>query len=372
MKLKIDSTDLKKVLSKIERITSGAKTIEALASVLVKVSDKEATFTAFDLQNGIIETVNPIESQPGTALIPVKPLFSFLKNCSDSVIEIETTDETTTRIKCGNYSCNLTCCKPSDFVVIPLDIEKFEAGKIKIAASTLTHLFDFTYAAYKDTTRPVFSGLSLKSKDNLLCVASTDGRRLAYSQAVYNGNLSLPQDGIIIPKTWVDNAQKILTDAESDEVFLCVYQDVVAIKVGDTILFGSLLLGEFPGYEEIIKDAKASSVGIKVNREDFVRSMKIASSISSDKAVILKAKENKTIDIQFTTQNVQGAGFFDFSESKNAEKFYTGCNPFYLIEALNHIKEEAVWIFQEDKSSPLLLLGEGNEDIHIVMPINIQ
>lgn len=372
MKMKIDSLELKGILNHAERIASSPKVIPALNTLLLSViSETALEVTAFDMTVGSLGVYNITEGERGKICVPVKPFASFVKNLGDRMVDVSIKEQVLV-LNAGDLKCKIECTPADDFPVIPVSRDEFENGKIEIEDSSLDSLLDVSYATAKDSVRACLSGVSIKTSNNVMKFCSTDGHRLGYKEKDVGVAVSL-EKGVLVPKSWAEATSKLLKDSVDDKVSFFVNKKIVAVKVGEVILFSNLLFEDFPYYEEILNGKIDVSTRIRAKKTDAVSAVRMAAALTPEKTVRFEITD-KEVMLYFDAGIAQGTGRFDceYLEGESSSRTVS-LNSSYVLDALDRIKGDYFVLSQGDDTSPVFIeedtKQEGSDSVHLIMPI---
>lgn len=372
MKMKIDSLELKRVLNHAERIASSPKVIPALNTLLLSViSETALEVTAFDMTVGSLGIYNITEGERGRICVPVKPFASFVKNLGDRMVDVSIKEQVLV-LNAGDLKCKIECTPADNFPVIPVSRDEFENGKIDIEDYSLDSLLDVSYATAKDSVRACLSGVSIKTSNNAMKFCSTDGHRLGYKEKDVGVAVSL-EKGVLVPKSWAEATSKLLKDSVDDKVSFFVNKKIVAVKVGEVILFSNLLFEDFPDYEEILNGKIDVSTRIRAKKTDAVSAVRMAAALTPEKTVRFEITD-KEVMLYFDAGIAQGTGRFDceYLEGDSSSRTVS-LNSAYVLDALDRIKGDYFVLSQGDDMSPVFIeediKQEGSDSVHLIMPI---
>lgn len=324
---------------------------------------------AFQTRNGMLElTANDIEKSltlyiPYTGdynvCIPAKTLNELLSVISSPEIDIEQKDSYVvinrhpgkTRINTmpiAEYPIN-------DFnphYVIDIDANTF-ADALK---KCLVSISD-------DETRPVMTGILLKSNNSVLTIASTDGFRLSYIELLFG----LPDFEVIIK----GEAVKILLSVlNSGKAKLAVNENKIAF-FGDSFRFtAQLVAGNFPDVKRIIPTAWTTE--IELDKTVLNKAVKTAMIFARDVASIVKFSVNPN-RITVTGESQETGNDTTIIESfrmtGKEEEFAVNGN--YVLSALT-LAQDRVIIKLCGYGRPIGLFVPGDETFtHLMMPMHL-
>jgi len=133
-----------------------------------------------------------------------------------------------------------------------------------------------------------------------------------------------------------------------------------------------MIEGEFPNWQKIIPASFVTKA--KIERDEFIRKIKIASIFARDSGSIIRLKlEGKKLTIMANTSQV-GSNETETEVEINGKGGEIAFNYRYLLEALSAIDSEDVNFEMSESLTPgKLTSAEGQKDFfHIIMPVRLQ
>jgi len=228
------------------------------------VADKQsgAVLHATDLAIGIRIRFKCKVMEDGTALLPVKRLITILGSTKASQITLASTDGGIVLEADGEEYTFLTQ-PPDEFP----DVSDFTAESYhKILAFSMQAMIQRTvFVTDKEAERNALSGVCFESERRIISAVATDGRQLAWHEAMGETVGEPKIDRVIVPAKTLTLLDKILKDKSLkrvDKVKMAagVNDDrqttgTVLFQCGDFTLFSRLCEGRFPKWRSIIPKA---------------------------------------------------------------------------------------------------------------------
>ncbi|PIR02304.1 MAG: DNA polymerase III subunit beta [Candidatus Nealsonbacteria bacterium CG_4_9_14_3_um_filter_35_11] len=377
MEIIILSKNFKKGLSLTEKIPGKTLTLPVLNNVLIDTSGNFLKLSATDLEIGIQWWGLCKVEKEGKIAVPVKFLYQLINSFPDEKINIKEKNKTLF-IEGQNYKTQIKGVSAEDFPIIPSFLkEKFiEIDNKKIKQG----LLDVINMASLSQIRPEISGIYFSFLKNQVKFVATDSFRLAektlnFSQNSGYKNILSEEVNFILPQKTARELINILDEtqknikiyfSESQILFETFSQETDHPEIN---LISRQIEGEYPSYQDIIP--KEYKTKIILNREEFIRQIKVAS-LFSGKINEVKLKINpKTKIIEIFSQDP------DFGESKSnlpaqieGEKIETSFNWRFILDGLLNMKSSEVSFDLQDNNGPGVLKPIGDPTyLYIVMPI---
>jgi DNA polymerase-3 subunit beta len=153
-------------------------------------------------------------------------------------------------------------------------------------------------------------------------------------------------------------------------------ENQVMFGISDAVLSSRIIDGEFPDFERIIP--KESKISLNVDKEEFLRAIKLASVFARDAANVVKLSvKNSSLEVsaessQSGSQVTEVDAKVKIDESLPKDGFVIAFNYRFLEEFLNAIGGEDVRIEFSQESAPGVFLDPKDKDfLHIIMPVRL-
>ncbi len=223
------------------------------------------------------------------------------------------------------------------------------------------------FSASQDNTRPVLTGINFVSKNDVNHIVATDGFRL--SLVLIEKEVDFPQ--VIIPSFFLSEILK--TIKEEKEVYFVFNQQekMLTVFINKEEISTRVIDGEYPPYEKVIPIEKKTAIIVEKN--DFLRAVKLISVFARDFSNIIVLKTEKTglrISPKITDKETNHS-IID-SEVKGEEQ-KIAFNYKFLLDFLNNVSSKRVVIELLRPDAPAVFKEEkNNRFLHIIMPVRIQ
>lgn len=368
MNLTIAKEQLLNGLQAVQNVVSTRTTLPILSNVLMRAEGERLEFTATDLDVTICCGVEAKVGKGGASTVPVKKLFGIARELNGGEIELEVDDKNLCSLRCG----------PSFYKIHGLGADEFppqpkfkDDKKVSISQSTLKSMMRKTsFAISTDEARYVLNGIFLSLKDHKLTMVATDGRRLA----LVDEELDVPEQSqgeFIVPAKAVNELNRLLQEKGEVEIKYSENQAAFTLqdeKGSSILIITKLIEGNYPNYRQVIPAETKERVALP--REEFLHALRRAEIMTSDKANSVKlafGKNNLAI-----TANAPEVGEAKESIAVNykGKEIAIAFNPKYLIDPLNALPNDEVFIELIDELSPGVLKING-PFLYVVMPMRL-
>ncbi len=368
MNLTISKDQLLNGLQAVQNVVSTRTTLPILSNVLMRAEGERLEFTATDLDVTIACGVEAKVNKAGASTVPVKKLFGIARELNGSEIDLEVDDKNVCSLRCGPSFYKIHGLSADEFPPLP----KFKDDKkVTLPQETVKSMMRKTsFAISTDEARYVLNGIFISLKDHKMTMVATDGRRLALVDEEVDVS-EKSQGEFIIPAKAVNELNRLLQ--EKGEVEMKYSENQAAFTLKDekgfsVLIITKLIEGNYPNYRQVIPSETKERVTLP--REEFLHALRRAEIMTSEKANSVKltfGKNNLSI-----TANAPEVGEAKESIAINykGKEIAVAFNPKYLIDPLNALNQDEVFIELIDELSPGVLKING-PFLYVVMPMRL-
>lgn len=368
MNLTIAKEQLISGLQAVQNIVGSRTTLPILSNVLVKAEGSRLDLTATDLDVSVGCSVEAEVKKPGSTTIPVKKFFGIVRELGSQELELSTDDKQVTSLSAGASFYKIRGLAAEEF---PPIAQSKDDRKVVLPQEKIRSMMRKTsFAISTDESRYVLNGIYVSMKENKLTMVATDGRRLALVDEEVDILESVGGEHII-PAKAINELNRLLTDAGNIELRFGENQALMKLKPEkgpEVRITTKLIEGNYPNYRQVIPSETKERVTL--SREELLHALKRAEIMTSDKA--------NSVKLAFTKNNLAiTANSPDVGEARESIAInYKGSdvtvafNPGYLIEPLNALTDEEVYLELIDDLSPGVLKING-PFLYVVMPMRL-
>jgi len=368
MNLTIAKDQLLSGLQAVQNVVSTRTTLPILSNVLMRAEGEGLEFTATDLDVTIACGVEAKVKKAGATTVPVKRLYGIARELNGSEIDLEVDEKNVCSLRCGPSFYKIHGLGADEFPPLP----KFkEDKKVTLPQETVKSMMRKTsFAISTDEARYVLNGIFISLKDHKMTMVATDGRRLALVDEEVDVSEN-SQGEFIIPAKAVNELNRLLQ--EKGEVEMKYSENQAAFTLKDekgfsVLIITKLIEGNYPNYRQVIPSEMKERVTMP--REEFLHALRRAEIMTSEKANSVKltfGKNNLAI-----TANAPEVGEAKESIAINykGKEIAVAFNPKYLIDPLNALPNDEVFVELIDELSPGVLKING-PFLYVVMPMRL-
>lgn len=372
MKISLNKKEMVDVLSKIQGLTGRKTSLTITSDILIKAMGSKITIMASDMETAFHGVYEAQVDREGILSINSKKFYEIIREYPDNEIPVNEVENRWVEIGKGDSVFHIVSSNYEDFPEIPV-IEQVDF--VRINSKDLKKMVEASsivgYVGEEKRIYVLGSLLEIVAKDDRekIRIVSTDSKRLNCYDADFEGNMNLPEKGVIIPKKGLSELHKFI-DINTDNFNIGVKDNHFIFQDENESVMIKLLDGEYPDYRPVINYQEMTPV--EVDRNMFTTLMKRVSILTSEeyKSVILNFKNNELI-VTITNPEI--------GESKerimlpfNQDEIRSAFNPKYFIDALGLFSEDMVVInFKESKSPCIIKSLDNDRLICVIMAMHI-
>lgn len=347
---------------------------DPILGAILLVADAETqtlSATSFNLSLGIHSKTKANIKTSGVAALPGKLLadtIGYLKG--ELCFELE---ERTCIISHSSGKRRIQSFNPSEFPQLPsggsqsitLPVKKF----LVAIRATL-------FAASRDETKPVITGVNFKFERDRWQAGATDSHRLALVSAAFDADMAENIEFTVSFKNLQEIEKILSTKSENSTCTLYFNSNFVEFNLSNTRITSRLLEGEFPKLDNLIPTS--------FQHEFYID--KAALETGLKRVATLAEKKSKTVKTIWDVKNQQLTLYTESTDVGNAieslivkansasdEEIGIGFNLTYLAEAVKYVTTDEIVIKSNGASRPAIVCPVGGilNQLTLVMPVLI-
>jgi len=364
------SSTLQNINSVVDKSTSSNKPI--LSNFVIRTMDGEVSkveFSSTDYELSLVEQVEAEITEPGSICVDAKKVFDIVKELQGEEVKIRSTEQLWIHITCGSSEMRLPSVEVG---LYPQTVLEDLPQSVTISVDDLKQCIDMTlFAAITNESRRNLMGVCLSStSDQQTRWLSTDGHRLAQIlKSVDDLNFSEDQE-VIVPRKALTEVRRT-ADLFGQTVVISFDERVMQFTGGRISFKTRLIEGKFPNCDPIIP--KDNTMEIIVNRESFINSLRIVSSISSEKLIPVKLLISQGV-LKLESEKADYGEVVDEIEiGYEGDPFQIGFNSRYLLDVLIVIESEDIKLECKNSMSPTIIKSTVDESfLSVIMPLRVE
>ena len=364
------SSTLQNINSVVDKSTSSNKPI--LSNFVIRTMEGEGSkveFSSTDYELSLVERVEAEITEPGSICVNAKKVFDIVKELQGENVKIRSTEQLWIHITCGSSEMRLPSVEVG---LYPQTVLEDLPQSVTISVDDLKQCIDMTlFAAITNESRRNLMGVCLSStSDQQTRWLSTDGHRLAQIlKSVDDLNFSEDKE-VIVPRKALTEVRRT-ADLFGQTVVISFDERVMQFTGGRISFKTRLIEGKFPNCDPIIP--KDNTMEIIVNRESFINSLRIVSSISSEKLRPVKLLISQGV-LKLESEKADYGEVVDEIEiGYEGDPFQIGFNSRYLLDVLIVIESEDIKLECKNSMSPTIIKSTVDESfLSVIMPLRVE
>ena len=232
MNIVCDKTLLSAAIDGVSKAVTMRSAIPVLEGILLKAEGFQLTLTGYDLEMGIVTTIEANVKEPGEIVLNAKLLSSMISRMPAGQISILSADNGKTTIKSGVAEFEIQSMAATDFPDLP---NTGAEETLTIPTGVLRDMIDRTlYAVSQDEKKPAHTGELFEIEPDKLTIVALDGYRLAI---VERSVTAVKDIRIIVPSKTMTEVAHLLPNDDEEPVHICANRRyVVFMAAGYTIM----------------------------------------------------------------------------------------------------------------------------------------
>jgi len=364
----IEVASLRGVLKDVVGVVEARNTVPVLSNVLLTVDHQSLTVTGTDLDLMVQRRVPLAQAEPFTITVEALILDRIASKLpADVDAKVKLADGKLT-VSAGRSRFQLPTLAAEDFPVmqpVARDACEFVMQSIYLGAA----IGLVSHAISTEETRYYLNGIFMHATDGQdLRFATTDGHRLA------RGVIALPDGADGVPDTIMPRKlTKLLSgllDRHEGEVMITVTDRLLRFEMGDTVVTGKVIDGQYPDYARIIPVANPHRLDIE--RDALIAAIGRVVTVATDKTRVVKLSFSRDLLIITVTSPEKGEAREELPCGWNGPPLEVGFNSKYLLDALGQLTADEVELLFADPAAPVLLRDRDDAPAtFVIMPSRV-
>ncbi|HHT7238871.1 DNA polymerase III subunit beta [Bacillus sp. JJ927] len=373
MEFIVNHRQFTQALSEVSKAISTKTLIPILSGIKITADQSGITLIASN-SNIFIEKFIPssIENEQiatilkaGSIVVPAKYFIEIIKKMPSEIL-IKSMNEQLITIQSDEITLNLNGFSANEFPHVPFIDEHAE---IQVETERLIEVFKQTaFAAAKNESRPVLTGVNFVFDHNKLICAATDSHRLALQEILISSHAKA---NCIVPSSTISELLKLM-NKNSNLVYIYLSESHIIFKFGTITLYSRLIEGKYPNISGLIPNE--SQTVINIDRKKILQGVDRSSLLASE-----WANNNVNLEIidEFTIQISSNASQIgEISETQQIDAIHgekqlnISFDGRYMVDTLKAIKEDRVTLSFGGSMRPILIeAGEQSAAVYLISPV---
>ena len=375
MKLSCLQENLARGLSVVGRAVASRSTLPITQNVLLSTEQSMLKISATDLSMAMTTWIGAQVEEEGAITVPARLLSDFVNSLPPERIDMEVTSQPVgLNVKCVSFESNISGSSADDFPPIPAVVDGVAA---KIESATLREAINcVSFAAATEDSRPVLTGVKAEINGDEFKFAAADGFRLA----VYSGKLAEPLSedlDFLVPARVLNEIGRLIGSQQKPVEFMVTESSNQALfRVEEVEIVSSLIAGTFPNYGQLIPQSYTTRVVI--DSDDFLRATRTAAIFARDGSGIIRlhvasGEDDSPAQLTVSSRAEEvGDNEGQLGAMVEGEDAKIAFNSKYLTDVLDVLDGDIAMEVSSPSSPGVLKPIEGDNYIHVVMPMFVQ
>ena len=366
MNIVCDKVLLSAAIDGVSKAVTMRSAIPVLEGILLKAEGFQLNLTGYDLEMGIVTTIEANVKEAGEVVLNAKLLSSMISRMPAGQVAITSAENGKTTIQSGVVQFEIQSMPASDFPELP---NTGAEETLTIKTGVLKDMIDRTlYAVSQDEKKPAHTGELFEILPDKLTVVALDGYRLAIVERPVT---AVKDIRIIVPSKTMTEVSHLLPNDDEELVHISANRRYVVLMAGGYTIMSRLIEGEFLNYRNVIP--ADSRTRVTIDTKEFVETIERAS-------LIITERLKNPLRISFTEGKVVvrcqtnlGRVVDEFNADCEGDEVEIGFNNRYLLDALRNARTEKVRMEISGPLSPVKVLpAEGSDFLYLVLPVRFK
>ena len=335
MNIVCDKVLLSAAIDGVSKAVTMRSAIPVLEGILLKAEGFQLNLTGYDLEMGIVTTIEANVKEAGEVVLNAKLLSSMISRMPAGQVSILSAENGKTTIQSGVVQFEIQSMPANDFPELP---NTGAEETLTIKTGVLKDMIDRTlYAVSQDEKKPAHTGELFEILPDKLTVVALDGYRLAIVERPVT---AVKDIRIIVPSKTMTEVAHLLPNDDEEPVHISANRRYVVFMAGGYTIMSRLIEGEFLNYRNVIP--ADSRTRVTIDTKEFIETIERAS-------LIITERLKNPLRISFTEGRVVvrcqtnlGRVVDEFNADCEGDEVEIGFNNRYLLDALRNAAKRGV------------------------------
>ena len=177
MKIRCNTQLLSEACQNVQRVVTTKTTIPAIEGILLRAEDGKLQLTGYDLEVGIMTTLDINVEEEGSIVLNAKILCDILRRLPAETVTIEADSRQACRIRCGDAEYKLIGIAADEYPELPT---VNDSRPVIIDSDLLNDMIRETiFAVSTNDTKMIHNGIKFEINPGELRLVAVDGFRMA-------------------------------------------------------------------------------------------------------------------------------------------------------------------------------------------------
>ncbi len=374
MKVQVLQENLQRGLATVSRAVAARNTLPIISNVLFQTDQGRLKLVATDLDITICAWIGAKIDEEGATTIPSRLIGDFVASLPPGTVNLEIPERgRQVKLDCANNKSTINTMDAEDF---PRSQAVTGGASIELDPKVLKRAIDrVEFAAASDDSRPVLTGIQVKSDGTRLTFASADGFRLAVADITLSDGPAEAIEVIVPARALRELARLVSEGNEAVEMRINAQKTQVMFAMTDVELVAQLIQGTFPNYSQLIPAEYNTRCIVDV--DEFKREARIAAIFARDGSGIIRLQMHPAngmpgrLTVSARADEIgDNEGELDAQIEGDAGKI--AFNARYLQDVLNALNGKVALEMTSPSSQGVFRPLDERDYVHVVMPMFVQ
>lgn len=372
MKFNVEGKAFQQQLQAVSKVINSKNTVKILDNFLLRLEGDRLSITGSDSENVLTAFVPVMDVEgEGAIAVPAKRLLEITKEIDNQPLQFyvnEGTLEIDLRFLNGHFN------------FMGVEAENYprrrelgdDSNVISLPASMVVKGIENTsYAASKETSRPVMTGIYWDIHEGDVTFVSSDTHKLVR----YINSEKAPdiEASFIMPEKTASILRNLISK-EDEEVRITFDAKGGLFEFGDYFLYSVFINGNYPNYNRVIPTENPFS--LIVDRGTMINALRRVNLFApkSSNLVVLNLQPDEVIlsaqDLDYGTSAEER-----ITCQYEGNSMIVGFNGAFMVDILSNMKDETIVLKLSDPARPGIYSGfepkEGEDLVTIQMPMQV-
>jgi DNA polymerase-3 subunit beta len=354
--------ELAAVLHDATRIAARGGAVQVLSRVALAAAEGALTVSATDLELSYRAGIPCRVDEPGVVVPSARRLLEIVRRLPDPEVELAAVPGgSAVRVTSGDADYVLRGSDAGDFPQLPGSVD---GTSIELECAALVEtIASVVRAASTDLSRPVYTGVQMRTDGETLTLVATDGYRLASKRtAVTSGG----DVDVVVPARALAELVRLAGDAST--VRMTVAPNTIELALPRLTLWARRVEGRPQDHEPIL--SSAFSHDACVSRRALIDAVDRAAVMIERNAPLELVFDRSELSLHVRTSE-SGEAHERLALTRPAEPMRIGFNARYLRDGLDLVQGEEVVFRMNDGIRPVVLSGASDDFAYLVAPLRL-
>ncbi|WP_047986295.1 DNA polymerase III subunit beta [Ornithinibacillus californiensis] len=373
MEFKINNNYLKKAIAEVSSVVSLKTALPILTGIKIVAKTDRLTLIGSNT-DFVIERTIPIANdeltrleilKTGSIVLSAKYLSEIIKKLPND-IHVKADDNQTVTIQSEGIVTKMNGLHTTEYPSLPTVNSN---NVVTLSSKDLIEIIKQTlFAASKQETNPVLTGVSFSFKTNLLTCVASNSHRLSLKKHEVKSDLN---ESFIVPSSSLTELIKLF-GTYTTEIDIFATKTNIVFKSDKISFYSRLIEGNYPSVSGLVSQ-QANTI-ITLDTKQLLEGIERASVFASEwrnNNIRLEINDNSKIVISSKSSEMGQIKEEQYiKDISGEEELSVTINGNFMIEALKVIKENEVKLCFNGSMRPILIFPIGDEShVQLISPV---